>query len=247
MEYNWYEDKSFWQTFQPVLFNEDRIKNTPFEVDKIINLLDIKEGFKILDLCCGVGRHSIEFRKRGFNVTGIDNNEEYIKIALKKSKEEGLNIEFIKEDMRNFYRENYFDIIINMFTSFGFFEDILDDKKVIENSFNSLKNDGKLLIDLIGKEILARIFRARDWYRLGDFIVLEERKILGDFERIESKWIIIKDNKIEEFTIKLRLYSAFEIKSLLKECGFKKVEIFGDLNGSPYYDKASRLVVVGTK
>jgi hypothetical protein len=82
---------------------------------------------------------------------------------------------------------------------------------------------------------------------VGDFIVLEERKILGDFERIESKWIIIKDKKIKEFTIKLRLYSAFEIKSLLKECGFRKVEIFGDLNGSPYDYKASRLIVVGTK
>lgn len=138
MEYKWYEDENFWETFQPVLFNEDRIKNTPLEVDKIINLLNIKEGSKILDLCCGVGRHSIELAKRGFTVIGVDSNEEYLKMAIKKSKKEKVNIEFIKDDMRNFYRENHFDIIINMFTSFGFFEDMLDDKKVIENSYISL-------------------------------------------------------------------------------------------------------------
>jgi len=247
MEYKWYEDENFWETFQPVLFNEDRIKNTPLEVDKIINLLNIKEGSKILDLCCGVGRHSIELAKRGFTVIGVDSNEEYLKMAIKKSKKEKVNIEFIKDDMRNFYRENHFDIIINIFTSFGFFEDMLDDKKVIENSYISLKKDGKLLIDMNGKETLARIFRERDWYRVGDFIILEERKILGDFEKIETKWIIVKDDKIKEFTIKLRLYSAYEIKSLFKECGFSKIEIFGDLTGSPYDNKASRLIVVGTK
>ena len=98
-----------------------------------------------------------------------------------------------------------------------------------------------------GKETLARIFRQRDWYRVNDYIVLEERRILDDWEKIESKWILIKDNEIKEFKIILRLYSAFEIKSLFRECGFRNVEIYGDLNGSPYDNKASRLIVVGTK
>ncbi len=149
--------------------------------------------------------------------------------------------------MRNFYKENCFDFIINMFTSFGFFEKMDDDKRVIENSYISLKNGGKLLIDMLGKEILARIFRERDWYKIEDFTILEERKILGDFEKIESKWIVIKNNEIKEFKIRLRLYSAFEIKSLFKECGFRNIEIYGDLNGSPYDNKASRLIVVGIK
>ncbi len=86
MEYKWYEDEDFWETFQPILFNEDRIKNTPYEVDKIINLLNIREGSK--------------------------------------------------------------------------------------NPYISLKKGGKFLNDMNGKETLARIFRERDWYRVGDRLVV---------------------------------------------------------------------------
>ncbi|NLI56465.1 hypothetical protein GX420_05760 [bacterium] len=66
MENNWYEDENLWKNFEPILFNENRIKNTPPEVDKIITLLNIKESSKILDLCCGIGRHSLEFGRRVF-------------------------------------------------------------------------------------------------------------------------------------------------------------------------------------
>jgi len=243
----WWEKDEFWMNFEPILFDEERIKNSSTEVEKIISILNLKEKDKILDLCCGIGRHAIEFTKRNFIVSGVDRNEYFIEKCKKRAKEENLNIEFIKSDIRSFVRKNEFDAIINIFTSFGYFENIDDDRKVIKNCFDSLKEGGKFLIDMNGKETLARIFRQRDWYRVNDYIVLEERRILDDWEKIESKWILIKNNEIKEFKIILRLYSAFEIKSLFRDCGFRNIEIYGDLNGSFYDNKASRLIVIGTK
>ena len=65
--------------------------------------------------------------------------------------------------MRSFCRPEAFDVVLNMYSSLGYFEDIEEDKQVLKNIYRSLKNKGKLLIDLMGKEILARIFRERDW------------------------------------------------------------------------------------
>jgi 2-polyprenyl-3-methyl-5-hydroxy-6-metoxy-1,4-benzoquinol methylase len=147
----WYEQDSYWTTFESILFNRKRIADTPAQVDHIIKLLQIEDGAKILDLCCGIGRHSLEFARRGFQVTGVDRTQSYLDKARQQAKTENLNIEFIKEDMRKFCRDDTFDVVINMFTSFGYFEDSEDDRQVVENIFRSLKSGGKFLIEIMGK------------------------------------------------------------------------------------------------
>jgi SAM-dependent methyltransferase len=202
---------------------------------------------KILDLCCGIGRHSLEFARRGFHVTGVDRTKSYLDKARQKAKTEKLNIEFINEDMRKFCRADTFDVVINMFTSFGYFEDADNDRQVVENVYRSLKSDGKFLIEIMGKELVARDFRERDWNEINGVIILEDRKLLNNWEKIESRWIILKDGQQVEHKFVLRLYSAVEISSLLKQCGFSDVEIYGSLEGINYDHKANRLVAVARK
>jgi len=137
--------------------------------------------------------------------------------------------------------------VINVFTSFGYFEEAADDKRVLENVYKSLKNDGKLLLELIGKEVLARIFRERDWREEEDILILEERKPSKDWGTIENRWIIFKDGKKYEYSFSYKLYSAVELSNLLQECGFKGVDVYGDFGGSPYDQTAKRLVVVAHK
>jgi hypothetical protein len=137
--------------------------------------------------------------------------------------------------------------MINVFTSFGYFEEVADDKRVLENVYKSLKKDGKFLIDIMGKEVMARIFHEKRWWEENGTIVLEESKLSEDWSTVECRWIIIRDGRQDEFRFSLRLYSAALLSELLKSCGFGKVEIYGDLNGLSYDQTAKRLVVVAHK
>ena len=244
---SWYNQDTYWTTFESILFHRKRLTDTASQVDHIIKLLQIKHGATILDLCCGIGRHSLEFARRGFNITGVDRTDPYLDKAKKQAITEDLHIEFVTEDMRKFCREAAFDVVINMFTSFGYFEDADDDRRVVENVYRSLKSGGKLLVEVMGKELVARDFRERDWNEFNGFIILEDRKLLNNWEKIESRWIILKDDQRIEHKFVLRLYSAVELTSLLKQCGFSDVKVYGSLEGIDYDHKAKRLVALARK
>ena len=70
-DHPWYEQDTFWETFEPTMFGERRWSDAPTEVENAIALLNLQPGKAVLDLCCGVGRHSLELARRGFAVTGV--------------------------------------------------------------------------------------------------------------------------------------------------------------------------------
>jgi ubiquinone/menaquinone biosynthesis C-methylase UbiE len=190
----WFEDDCFWETFTPVFFSQCRLGGTSAEVDKILSLVSLQPSAAILDLCCGVGRHSIEFARRGFNVTGVDRTLSYLNLAQQRASENELQVQFIQSDMREFSNPDSFNAALSLFTSFGYFEDINDDRKVLRNLYTSLKKDGFLLMDLMSKELVARRFQERIWYEVEGFIVLQEHHLQNDWTRIKNRWIILKDN-----------------------------------------------------
>lgn len=243
----WYEEDFFWETVAPVLFSERRWSDAPAEVEDVVSLLGISPGAKVLDLCCGVGRHSLELARRGFRVTGVDRTAAYLERAREQGKGEGLDIEFVQEDMRTFARPEAFDAVLNLFTSFGYFEDSEHDRRVVMNVYRSLKSGGVFLMDLMGKEVLARIFRERDWREEDGIILLEDCKVSNDWSWVENRWIVLKGGERQEVKISLRLYSAVELRALLSECGFDRVDVYGDVAGAPYDHAAKRLVVVAHK
>ena len=243
----WHEDDNFWKGLYPILFSEERRRNASREVVKIVTLLDLTPGCRILDLCCGPGRHSLELAGRGFHVTGVDRTTFYLKKAREKADRQGLNIEFIKDRMECFLRPEFYDTVLSLLTSFGYFEDPRDDQRVLHNIHSSLKKNGKLLMDLMGKEVLARIFQERDWHEENGTLILEERKVSNDWSWIENRWIVLKGETRKDFRFAHRIYSAAELSTLFKECGFTSVHVYGDLKGSPYDHKAQRLIIVAEK
>jgi SAM-dependent methyltransferase len=243
----WYENENFWNTFAPMMFNQKRLGETGAEVDQIIKLSGIRKGAKVLDLCCGFGRHSLELASRGYNITGVDLNEEYLAKASKLAKAKGLNIRFIRDDMRRFCLLDSFDAAINMFTAFGYFENPAEDRHVLTNMYCSLRKGGTLIIDVMGKEIIARIFREREWYEENGRIFLQEHKIRQDWSWIDNRWIVLENGRRKEFEFGHRLYSAAELTGLLKNCGFSSVRIYGDFTGADYDHNAKRLIAVARK
>ena len=244
---SWHNQDKFWELFEPILFNQQRQSSAKVEVEKLLSLLKIQNNDRILDLCCGPGRHSLELVRLGFEVVGVDRTKSFIETAKQQAEDEDLEVEFVVADMREYCRPGSFDIVMNLFGSFGYFEDPDDDRQVVKNVYASLCSGGKFLIETMGKEIAVREFQEKDWSEGGDMLVLAERKPIQNWSRIQTRWIVIKGSQRFEHTVSVRSYSAAELSSLLSECGFINVQVFGDLEGVNYDQQAKRLVVIGSR
>jgi SAM-dependent methyltransferase len=243
----WHDDDEFWAALAPWLFDAERIEKAPEEVERLLELLGIEPPAAVLDLCCGPGRHSIELARRGFAVTAVDRTEAYLHQARRRAEEQDVTIELVREDMRKFLRPGAFDAAISLFTSFGYFRDIEDDRTVLRNLREGLKDGGRLVMEMMGKEVLAKRFRERDWQERDGVILLEERKLADGWSWIDNRWILIDRTDRREFTVSHRLYSGAELRRELLDAGFAGVELFGDLDGAAYDHKANRLVAVATR
>ena len=243
---NWHEQDSFWETMP--LFTPDRMGGASEEVEAVITLLGIEPGDAVLDLCCGVGRHSLELARRGYRVTAVDRTAAYLGKAQERAATEALDVEFIQADMREFVKPEAFAGAINLFTSFGYFEDPAEDRLVAANLFGSLIPGGALVMEMMGKEVLARIFQPRDWEELPDGrLFLQERRVARDWAWMENRWILIQDGQRIEYEVTHRLYDGAGLKAILRDAGFDSVALCGNLQGFPYGTSARRLVAVARK
>ena len=243
----WFEDESFWIETYPFTFSEKRFEAAEDEVTKIITLVGF-QGSLVLDLCCGPGRHAVVLAKRGYFVTGVDRSRFLIEKGEERAKAAGIQIEFIQEDMRDFVRPASYDLVLNFFTSFGYFEDNEDDIKVLRNIYASLKSTGVCLLDMISKEWLARNMQPTTSMQAPDgSLRVERREISDDWTRIRNEWLFIKDGRTKSFTFQHTIYSGQELKDRLLQVGFKNVKLYGNLDGAEYGLQASRLVAAAWK
>jgi SAM-dependent methyltransferase len=150
----WFEDEKFWEEIFPALFPEQRFVAADEEVSRVQGLTGCRTG-RVLDLCCGPGRQSVALARQGFQVTGVDRSPFLLGKAQERAEFEKLSIEWVREDMRAFVRANGFDLVINLFTSFGYFATVEEDLSVLQNALCSLKPGGQFVIDVMGKEVLA--------------------------------------------------------------------------------------------
>jgi SAM-dependent methyltransferase len=213
----------------------------------VLTQTGLDPGAQILDLGCGPGRHSLELARRGFQVVGVDRTTAFWEEARQCSTQEELSVEWVLEDMRSFSRSESFDLCLSLFTSFGYFENPADNQQVLKNACDSLRSGGSLIIELMGKEVLARIFQEKDWYQVGNAYVLQERKPIDNWNKIWNRWVLIAADKQREFDVIHWVYSADELTTMLASSGFKDIQVQGDLAGSPYDHHASRLAIVASK
>jgi len=207
----------------------------------------INSNPKVLDICCGFGRISAELARRGFSVTGVDITESYLQTAKEEAALEKLNIEYVKSDAREFVRRDFFDLAVNLYISFGYFENQKDDLLLARNVYESLKDGGSFIIETLGKEIAVRDFVETEWFERAGFTVLTKYEALDSWTFLKNHWILIKDGKKLEKVFTQRLYSASELRALLLEAGFSKAEIYGDWDANPYDRRAAKLIIIGRK
>ena len=255
MEAEWFNDEEFWERFIPVIFDDSRKAEAPRVADSVtslarLNLYEGKErrsGPRILDLCCGPGRISQELSRRGFITTGVDITECYLKTARENAAQDKLDIEYIHKDVRIFKRKNAFDAAVNLYNSFGYFENPEDDLLFLRNAHYSLKEGGAFIIDVLGKEIAVRDYCEADWFERAGCTFLAETNPVDSWGSVWNRWVLIKGRERREKIFIQRLYAASELRTLMIQAGFTSVELYGDWNEAPYDEKAQTLIAVGRK
>jgi SAM-dependent methyltransferase len=239
----WHEDDELWAAVEPVLFTASRLAAAPAEVDGIVRLAAIAPGARVLDVGCGHGRHAVELARRGHRVTGIDRTARYVERARAAADAAGVDAEFVCGDARTFVRDGAFDVALSLFTSFGFFDDE-GNLRAAENLRRCLAPGGTAVIDVMGAEVLARSFQARDWSEEGGTVLLQERRLARGGARIEARWIVLGPAGRREAHIEQALWTATGLRELLASAGFAEVALYGSLGGAPYDASARRLVAV---
>lgn len=242
----WHEDASFWDTLEPLMFPPEKVEAAGEEAEQLLALAGLEAPASVLDLPCGVGRYAVEFADRGFDVTGVDATAPYLESARERADDAAVDVEYVEADMREFARPDSYDLVVNAFTSFGYFEDRADDRRTARNFHESLRPGGRLVMELTGKEVLAPEFRERTWSEQDGTYLLEEHELSDAWSWMDNRWVVVEDGETREFTVSHRLYSARELSELLRDVGFDEVEVYGDREGGDYDNEAERLVVVAT-
>ncbi|MCX7047114.1 MAG: methyltransferase domain-containing protein [Candidatus Sumerlaeota bacterium] len=240
----WYDNDALWDTLKGFIFPPKLWAEVAQEIDSVIRLAALEPGATILDLCCGPGRHSLELARRGFRVTGVDITASYLEQARALAKQENLDVEFIQEDMRRFERRGAYDCVLNLFNSFGYFDDPEDDRRALLAMHRSLKSGGALVMDLFSREVAVRNHRRQDWYfENKDLFFMVRRALLRDQTWIENRWITMRDGARREYVFGHRLYGEDELATLLRECGFRDIQTYGDFTGAAFTEQSTRLIL----
>ncbi|MDA3955879.1 class I SAM-dependent methyltransferase [Oceanispirochaeta sp.] len=244
---SWFSDEWFWKTYGPIMFDAQRMKNSAYEVEQIINLCSLKQNDLVFDCCCGLGRHSLELAERGCKVSGLDLSQGYLDLAREEASRRSLEVDFIHKDARTIDYENKFDAIINMFTSFGYFEDPDDDLELLRKLNSALKPGGTLFMEMTGKEILARDFEERTWFEREGIKIMLEYSVDLNWTELCNRWLFYKDDKMTEYSFSHRIFSASEMAAMLWKAGFSTIEIYGSFEKDPYDHKAKNLILITRK
>lgn len=201
-------------------------------------------GAAILDLCCGPGRHALELASRGYRVTGVDITEPFLGAARDSAAAMGVELELIRADARSWTRPGAFDLALNLFTSFGYFDTRKEDEAILGAALRSLAPGGAIVLELNGKEIAARDFVAGESFEREGLAVTTEFSVVGPWEGLRARWIVDDGRRKVDRSWVQRLYSGTELRDSLLSAGFAEVSLYGSWLAAPYDHAADTLIAV---
>ena len=260
-EQDWFTDESFWRTFGPLMFGPEQFNEAEQQTEDLLRGLglnsrsgaDPSQPLHVLDLGCGPGRHALPLARAGLKVTAVDTSEYLLDQLRDKAQRQHLDIEIVRQDMRQFVDAERFDLALIMWTSFGYFNDESDHRQVLNHLLQNLKPGGRLVLDLVGLEYLCRNLEPVHFSETEDGQNLIERPVLtDDLTRLENEWILIKpdadgNESVHRACFSHRVWSASEMTHWLKDCGFDEVLVQSDFVGSEYTLESERLIVIASK
>jgi SAM-dependent methyltransferase len=239
----------FDEDYLPILESMFTEEQTQLEVEFIASALGLAQGATVLDLACGTGRHARAMALRGYLVTGVDFNAEYLAVAARETARLGATVRWQAADMRALPFEREFDGIYCYFTSFGYYSET-ENEAVLHGIARSLNPGGRFLLDVANRDWALAHPQPRSWTQRGDgSLLMEEATLDLRTSRVRSRLIHMQPQSgarvIKEFD--LRLYTCAELTALMARHDLRVVEVWGGPDRSAYSTESGRLVILAER
>jgi SAM-dependent methyltransferase len=247
-----------------VRFLEQSLPKTESEVAGLLRIFSefgVKEGARVLDLCCGIGRHSVALAEKGFQMTGIDLSEANVNRAKATAKERGVEkrTEFLVGDARRLLEYipptgRKFGAVINMYTSLGYWDEATD-VSILQQASQLAEKGSILVVDIANKDYLVRHFQPFGMLTFqGEprYVLIEERQLNLETSRMNNKWIFYRkegEDLKHAATVQLdhKVYSLNELVSLIRSAGWDYLKAYGDFGLNSMTFDTSRMIAIARR
>jgi SAM-dependent methyltransferase len=238
----WFEEW-FDSPYYHLLYQHRNDSEAAHFIGNLMSYLNLPANAHLLDLACGKGRHSLILANMGYQVTGVDLSPNSILAARKF---ESQNLSFEVQDMRLPFADSKFDAVLNLFTSFGYFDDLSDNHKVISSIRKMLKAGGVIVIDFMNSNRIVKQLVDKELINIQGISFHIEREYNGShiFKHIRFKTA----NNDFHFTERVQALLLSDFMSLLDSNGFEIIRTFGDFDLNEFDPETSdRLLVIAKK
>lgn len=232
----WFESEHYLNLYS----HRDRREALAF-ISFLRHELDLPHGARILDLGCGPGRHSVTFASEGFDVTGFDLSNRLLTAARTEMARAGVKMSLVRGDIRSLPFKSGFDLVLSIFTSWGYFHDDEENFSALTEAFSLRKSGGQFVLDVMNPEYLkSRLVSSGNIERNG--VVYDiSREISGN--RVVKSIRFDSNNETYDFQESVRMYEPSEIISVLESSGATKISLFGDYSGGKFDGSSSQRLI----
>jgi SAM-dependent methyltransferase len=240
---SWFEEWFDSPLYEKLYSNRDETDAASL-ADLIEEVIPASDYRTILDLGCGRGRHSITLAQRGYQVTGIDLSKKAIKKAKRIAGQKNLkNVDFLVRDMRDPLPKQ-FDAIVNLFTTFGYFLEDEENRRVLRNTNKMLKQGGVLFLDYLNPHYVEKNLVPSESGMYGNLTYNVTREIN---DGMVFKTIQFSDDSLDEpvkYRERVKLYDLEWFRDVLTESDYTIVETYGNYEGAPFLVESPRMIIV---
>jgi ubiquinone/menaquinone biosynthesis C-methylase UbiE len=241
---SWYE-QSFGVDYLTI-YNHRNVEQAGREVAQMMQWLRLPNQAKVLDLCCGMGRHSISLASLGFDVTGFDLSK--VLLAEAGAKDTASTVHWIQGDMRSLpFPKHAYDAVVNLFTSFGYFDQDEENRKVLLEMDKVLKPRGKWIIDYLNPNVVvSRLIHESE--RKENSLTIREVRTLENGMVKKQIAVCEEEGSSRHYVEQVKLYTFSDFKRMLQDTSLVVDQAYGDYLGSGYVATSSpRMILVGHK
>ncbi|MEQ9105067.1 MAG: class I SAM-dependent methyltransferase [Rhodothermales bacterium] len=241
----WYKDWFNTDAYDLVYRNRNEAEALRL-VELILDTCRPNPGARVLDVGCGRGRHAMAFAERGFDVTGVDLAQRALEIARKSAADRGLSIHFEQGDMRDVHAPAAFDLVVNLFTAFGYFTEHEEHLRVVSALRSAAKPGAWVVQDFMNADLVRRTFIPEDERTIGDVHVHQKRHVEpgnGAFDRICKQITLTRNGDAHTFNESVALIALDDFRGLYEEAGLTLEHVFGSYDGAPFGPDSPRLIL----
>jgi len=230
-------DDDYLYFYEPLL-NDQR---SDAETDLICSLGPVERDNRVLDLACGHGRIANRLAERGASVTGYDLTPAFLERARADAARRGVSVEYVQGDMRDLAWSETFDVVINWFTAFGYFDDA-QNRRILEAIRRCLRPGGRLLLELNHGPALWAGFLPSVVSRRGDDVMIDEHRYDALTGHVRNRRTVMRGGQVRSFCFSNRIFAFPELRDWMVGVGFRRVDAFGP-GGRPLTYQDRRMIV----